>query len=80
MILIISSKSSFEMNKVNPYPAFTVPFPLIFNSNLSNTDEVVLVACLGKENLVKKTAKSNNALLAELLIILPKLLQRVPTD
>ena len=30
MILIISLISSFEMSKVNPFPALTSPFPLIF--------------------------------------------------
>ena len=35
--------SSFEMNKVNPFPAFTTPCPLVFLSNTCNTDEVALV-------------------------------------
>ena len=39
-ILIIASISSFEMNKVDLFPAITAPFPLIFLSNLSNRDEV----------------------------------------
>ena len=30
MILIISSISSFEMTKMIPLPALTIPFPLIF--------------------------------------------------
>ena len=30
MILIISFISSFEINKVNPSSALTVPFPLVF--------------------------------------------------
>ena len=30
-ILIISALSSFEMNKVNPCPAFTTPFPLLLS-------------------------------------------------
>ena len=41
------------MNNVNPFPALTAPFPLIFLSNLSNTDEVALVANLGKTSLAK---------------------------
>ena len=35
MILRISSMPSFEINKVNPFPALTAPFPLIFLLNLS---------------------------------------------
>ena len=34
MILIISFISPFEINKVNPFPALTAPFPLIFLSNV----------------------------------------------
>ena len=34
MSLIISFISSFEINKVNRFPALTVLFPLIFLSNL----------------------------------------------
>ena len=34
MIFIISFISSFEINKVNPFPALTAPFSLIFPSNL----------------------------------------------
>ena len=41
------------MNNVNPFPALTAPFPLIFLSSLSNTDEVALVANLGKTSLAK---------------------------
>ena len=38
------------MNSVNPFSAFTAPFPLTltFLSNLSKIDEVALVANLGK--------------------------------
>ena len=39
------------MNKVNPFAALTTSFPLIFLSNLSNTDEVALVTNLGKTSL-----------------------------
>ena len=39
------------MDKVNPFPALTAPCPLIFLSNLSNTDEVTLVVYLGKASL-----------------------------
>ena len=58
LILIILFKSSFEINKVNPFPALTVPSPLIFLSNLSNTKEFALVANLGKTFLAKKNSKS----------------------
>ena len=34
MILTISSTFSFKMNEVNPLLALTVPFPIIFLSNL----------------------------------------------
>ena len=32
---------------MNPFPALTVPCPLIFLPSLSNTEEVALVANLG---------------------------------
>ena len=54
------------MNKVNPFRALTTPLPLIFLSNLSNTDEVALVANLGKTCLAKGTARSNNAFFVEI--------------
>ena len=44
IILIISSISSFETNKVNSVPALAAPFPLISYSNLADTDKVALVA------------------------------------
>ena len=47
-ILIISSISSFEMNKVNLFPGLTAPAPLIFLSIFSNRDDV---ANLGKTSL-----------------------------
>ena len=34
VILVTSIISSFEINKVNPFPAVTAPFPLIFLSDL----------------------------------------------
>ena len=46
--LIISFICSFEMNKVNSFPALTVPRPLIFLSNLSGANEIALVTNLGK--------------------------------
>ena len=41
------------MNKVNPSPGLTTRFPVIFLSNLSNTEEVALVANLAKTSLAK---------------------------
>ena len=67
MILKISSTSSFEINKVNPFSALTAPFPLIFLSSLSNTEEVVLVANLGKTSLAKRTVRSSNTFFAYLM-------------
>ena len=59
------------MDKVNPFPAFTEPFPIIFISNLSNTEEVDSVSNLGKISL----AKGKNGLIVlfylNLLITLP---------
>ena len=50
------------MIKVKPFPALPRLFPLIFLSNFSNTDEVVLVANLSKTSLAKGIARSNNYL------------------
>ena len=52
-ILIISFIFSFETNKVNPFPALTVPHP-------SNTDEVALGANLNKKSLAKGATWCNN--------------------
>ena len=41
---------------MNPLPALTAPCPVIFFSNLSNTEEVSLVANSGKTSLAKGTA------------------------
>ena len=43
MILIISFISLMEINKVNPFPAVTAPFPLTFLSNLFIAFEVKLL-------------------------------------
>ena len=48
MVLIISFISSFKINKVNPFPALTAPFPLIFLSNLFIAFEVELLTNPGK--------------------------------
>ena len=66
MTLIISSISSFEINKLNTLPALTKVLPLIFLSNLSIPDEVALVANLGKTSLAKGTTRSNNTFFAEI--------------
>ena len=50
-MLIISFISSFEINRVNPFPALAahalgvamVPCPFIFHSNLSNIDVTFLL-------------------------------------
>ena len=39
-ILVISFRSSFEINRVNPFPALTARFSLIFLSNLFISFEV----------------------------------------
>ena len=49
---------------MNPLPALTVRCPVFFFSNLSNTEEVALVANLGKTSLAKGTARSNNTFFA----------------
>ena len=54
---------SFEMNKVNPFPALTAPRALIFLSKLSIIDEV---ANLGKTCLVKGRAMLISASLLNL--------------
>ena len=49
---------------MNPFPALAVSFALTFLSSLSNTDEVALVANLGKTSLAKGTARSSNVFFA----------------
>ena len=56
MILIISFISSFKINKVNPFPALTVHFPLIFLPNLFIVFEVKLFTNSGKLSLAKRIA------------------------
>ena len=57
-ILIISSLSSFEMNKENLLPALTTPHPVF--SSLSKTEKDALVAYLGKMPLAKRRLRSIN--------------------
>ena len=54
IILIISFISSFEINKVNAFPAETSYFPLIFLSNLFIALEVKLLTNQGKLSLPKR--------------------------
>ena len=61
MILIISFVSSFEINKVNPFPALTAPFSLIFLSNLFIAFEAKLLTNLGKLSVAKINARSVSA-------------------
>ena len=56
IILIISFISSFEINKVNPFPALTAPFLLIFLLNLFIALEVKLLTNPGKLYLAKGIA------------------------
>ena len=46
------------MKKVNTFPALMAPCPLIFLSNLSNTDKVALAANLRKTSSTWETASS----------------------
>ena len=48
--------SSFKINKVNPFPALTGPFPLIFLLNLFIAFEVKLLTNTGKLYLAKGIA------------------------
>ena len=48
LILIISFISSFEINKVNPFLALTIRFPLIFLSSLFIAFEAKLLTNPGK--------------------------------
>ena len=57
---------------MNLFPALTAPPSLVFLSNLSNTDEVALVANLGKTSLVEGTARNYYTNLPKLSIFLPR--------
>ena len=61
---------------MNPLHALTAPCPGFFFSNISNREEVVLVANLGKTSLAKATARSNNTFLPSL----PNASARNPPD
>ena len=55
-MLIIPFIYSFKINKLNPFPALTAPFPLIFLSNLFIATEVKLLTNPGKLSLAKEIA------------------------
>ena len=59
IILIILIIYSFEVNKVNLFPALTTPFPLIFLSNLFIAFEVKLLTYPGKLSLAMNSIYSN---------------------
>ena len=56
IIFIISSIPSFKINKVNPFPTLTAPFPVIFLSNLFIVLEFELLTNPGKFSLPKGIA------------------------
>ena len=73
MILIISFIFSFEVNKVNPFPALTGPIPPIFLLNLFIAFEDTLLTNPGKSSLVKRITTFTSD-------FLPKLLNQEPKD
>ena len=56
MILVILFISSFEINKVNPFPALTALFLLIFVSNLFTAFKAKLVTSPNNLSLAKQIA------------------------
>ena len=72
MILIILFISLFEINKVNPFPALTAPFPLIFLSNLFIIVEVKLLTDPSKLSLAKGIAMFVSAFFPKLTHYEPK--------
>ena len=73
IISIISSITSFKINKVNPVPALTAPFQLIFLSNLFIAFEVKLLTNPGKWYIAKEITISVSA-------FVPKLPNQEPID
>ena len=73
MILIISFISSFEINKVDRFPALTAPFPLVFHSNLFIEFEVKLRSNPDKLPLTKGIAMF-------VIAFFPKLPDQKPKD
>ena len=74
MILIITSISSFEKNKMNPFPALTASHSLFFPSKLSIRDEVAFHVNLAKTSLAKGAPKSNSSFLPKSATFLPIIL------
>ena len=66
MILIMSFISLFKIDKVNPFPAFTAPFSLIFLSSLLILFEVKLLTNTGKLSLAKNIATFASAFFPKL--------------
>ena len=56
IILIISFMATFKTNKVNPFPALTAPFPLVFLSDVFTAFKVKLLTNPGKFALDKGIA------------------------
>ena len=54
--------ASFEINKINPFPALTAPFPLIFLSILFIAIEIKLLTNPGNLSLAKGVATFVSAL------------------
>ena len=73
MILIILFISSFELSKVDPFPALAAHFPLIFLSNLFLVFEIELLTNPGQLSLSKWIAMFVGA-------FFPKLPNQEPTD
>ena len=73
MILIISFISLFEINKVNPFPAPSAPFPLIFLLNLFIAFKAKLLTKPDKLSLAKGIATFVGA-------FFPKLANHEPKD
>ena len=70
---MLSFISSFEINKVNPFPALTAPFSLIFLSNLIVAFEAKWLTNPDKLSLAKGIARS-------VITFLPKLPNLKPKD
>ena len=65
MIWISSIISSFKISKVDPFPALTARFPLVFISDLLIAFEVNLSTNPGKISLVKVIATFVSAFLSK---------------
>ena len=72
MVLIISFISSFDMNKVNHFPAITGSFPLIFILNSFIEFKAKLLTSSSNLSLAKRIARSASIFSPKLPKILPK--------